>query len=156
MAAHFTTPQKLQYNSPNSSRSAQHGVSSTARSIPPPLLPFSPSSPRNGDEQQRYELIKRSKDEPPRRDLVDKIAALTLQKRQEQAERWDERVRVTEALKKTPRPPLLVNKSVFSDDVYGELVKEKRLELAQQARKKAALMASRNDDDEGFHGAGGG
>lgn len=85
--------------------------------------------------------------------------ALRSQKRRDQIERWEERVQVTEILKKTPKPPLLVNKSVFSDAIYGELVREKRLELAQQARKKAAMMASRNDDEDGINqsgGAGGG
>jgi CRP-like cAMP-binding protein len=153
MSAFTITPGKQQRSSAANNGT---GLLTNSRSIPPPLLPFSPSSPRGLDAHQRYELLSRSNDEPPRRDIVDKIAALTLQKRHEQVERWEERVRVTETLKKTPRPPMLVNKSVFSDDVYGELVKEKRLELAQQARKKAALMASRNDDDEGFHGGGGG
>lgn len=97
----------------------------------------------------------RTKDVPrPPLFLADDITA---RHREEMLLRWNERVAVTAELKKTPKPPLLINKSVFLDESYKSFVKHRRVEKLEYDMKEklVAVESGRFTTDDLAGGDGG-
>lgn len=78
----------------------------------------------------------------------------SVQKRQQQQKeterdqmnaQWNKRIEVTQALKQLPRPPQLVNHSIFFNDSYAKFVRERCVQHVTQAIKKVQMESSRYD-----------